>query len=233
MENARLHFVALLSTFLLFTRYSLSAEEKEPCSSPQNGTIGGVGIIKCSFKSGFNKIAWSYTGKDTDPLVRYDTQARLFQSHGHDSKSYSLQIDGSLLIIDAASRNGSIEYEVVTTNKNGTPWSQTVVYQFTGESTTTHHQNEMYTASPTTSTGMKTTSSGCPKMNVVCVLLSVGVIIIAFGVGCFVGRACKKDTLQRCRCHELCKNCRRDSQQQESQAVTPDETEMLSTSPPS
>lgn len=199
MENARLHFVALLSTFLLFTRYSLSAEEKEPCSSPQNGTIGGVGIIKCSFKSGFNKIAWSYTGKDTDPLVRYDTQARLFQSHGHDSKSYSLQIDGSLLIIDAASRNGSIEYEVVTTNKNGTPWSQTVVYQFTGESTTTHHQNEMYTASPTTSTGMKTTSSGCPEMNVfyvILVVLFVGVFI-AFGAGFVAGQKCKKGRKER------------------------------------
>lgn len=109
-----------------------SLSDKEPCKRAQNGIIGGVGIIQCSFNSSFNEIAWSYTGESTDPLVRIDARARLPQSPGHRNNSYSLRIDGSLLILDAASRTGSKEYKVETIDNDGEHWSQTVVYQFMG-----------------------------------------------------------------------------------------------------
>ncbi|KAJ8051078.1 hypothetical protein HOLleu_04513 [Holothuria leucospilota] len=163
MENSRLHLMALLATCLLLTRYCLSAEDKEPCNSPQNGTIGGVGIIQCLFKCGdYKLIVWSYAEGDTEPLVRYGDS--VLQSPGHENNSYSLRIDGSLLIIDAASRTGSKKYKVETFDSDGHPnQSQIVEYHFMGESTAMHHRT---TVSPITCPIIDTPSSGKFQSNV-------------------------------------------------------------------
>ncbi|KAJ8050531.1 hypothetical protein HOLleu_03768 [Holothuria leucospilota] len=180
------------------------------CNSPQNGTIGAVGILQCSFESVFHTISWSYVGEDTQPLVRYD--GGVLQGPDHNTDSYSLRIDGALLIIDAASRTGSKEYKVEAIDDDGEYSSQTVEYQFTGESTSTHHQSPMCTASPTkfpvteiTSSGestsyhhgttespspcpvIETPSPECPRKPTCCVLLVVcfaiaGVIVGVVGV---------------------------------------------------
>ncbi|KAJ8050695.1 hypothetical protein HOLleu_03997 [Holothuria leucospilota] len=178
MENARLHFVAFLTTFSLLNGYCLSAGVF--CNSPQNGTIGAVGILQCSFESVFHTISWSYVGEDTHPLVRYD--GGVLQGSGHNTDSYSLRIDGALLIIDAASRTGSKEYKVETIDDDGEYSSQTVEYQFKGESTIMHHTNAK---SQTTHLVTDTPSFECPPRLNWYVLLGafVGATVGAFVTG--------------------------------------------------
>lgn len=159
MENICLHFMAFLTTFSLLNRYCSSAGVL--CSSPQNGTLGGVGIIQCSFESDFNTIVWSYAEDSGNPLIRYNRNRKfpnlsVLQGPGHDDQSYSIRIDGALLIFDVARRPESKEYMVEMVDDED-HWEQNVVYQFVGESTGIHHQS---TVSPTTCPVTETTRSG-------------------------------------------------------------------------
>lgn len=177
--------MAFFTTFSLLTRFCSSAGVL--CNSPQNGTLGGVGIIRCSFESDFNTIVWSYTQENAHPLIRYDRDRKfpnrsLLQGPGHDNGAYSIRIDGALLIFPGASRPESKGYKVEIVHDED-HWEQTVVYQFVGESTTIHHQT---TVSPTTCSITETTSSGFQGKKD-CSALRLVFFTIGFVVGAVVG----------------------------------------------
>lgn len=121
--------------FFLCTRMVLQAivakscEDHDFCHSPQSGTIGKQGIIRCQVKPGYLEVHWFEEPNYENFVIMLQGNKRL----GYKRDEYDILQDGSLIMNNVSERNNMI-YKVVVVYDHFCDLGEFVTFDVIGSS---------------------------------------------------------------------------------------------------